>query len=143
MEDEPPLRRPGFFSRLRGGRPDHRKDKTAERATTTKKIQIPKIFLQDFSSGVGEQRPLQEAEEQQETLSSKGGSRRRSRRERERKEREEDKERRRVEKELKKEGRKRERRAESRGGEQLTPAPPGGASGPRQSCSSPHGDTYF
>ncbi|CAL8327751.1 unnamed protein product [Gadus morhua 'NCC'] len=137
--EEPP-RRPGFFSRLRGGRPNRHKDTKAERANT-QKIQIPKIFLQDFSSGVGEERPLQEPEEQQELLSSRG--RRRRRRERELKEREEEKERRRVEKELKKEGRKRDRKAEWPRGKKLTPTSPGSLSGAQHSCSSPHSDSYF
>ncbi|CAL8268851.1 unnamed protein product [Boreogadus saida] len=134
--EEPP-RRPGFFSRLRGGRPNHHKDTKAERANT-QKIQIPKIFLQDFSSGVGEERPLQEPEEQ---LSSRG--RRRRRRERELKEREEEKERRRVEKELKKEGRKRDRKAEWPRGKKLTATSPGSLSGAQHSCSSAHSDSYF
>ncbi|CAL8264295.1 unnamed protein product [Lota lota] len=139
---EPP-KRPGFFSRLRGGHPNHGKDRNAE-TTTTKKIQIPTIFLQDFSSGVGEERPLQEAEEQQEPLCSR--ERRRRRREREQKEREEEKVRRRVEKELKKEGKKKKdrkdlqrRKEECHGGEPS----PRSVSGTHHSYSSPYTDSYF
>ncbi|KAG7281832.1 hypothetical protein CRUP_030342 [Coryphaenoides rupestris] len=95
-------KRPGFFSRLRGAQRNHGDDRKAGMVTTPPKIQVPKIFIQNSSDGLEEERPLAAVEEEQ--LSSR--ERRRRQRERERKEKEEEKVRKRMEKELKKTGRK-------------------------------------
>ncbi|KAK0149419.1 TBC1 domain family member 10A [Merluccius polli] len=149
---EPP-KRPGFFSRLRGGHPKHGKDRQAKTATTTtpQNIQVPKIFIQDFSDGVGEERPLEEVEQQQQQqqeqqqgqqgqqLSSK--DRRRKRREQER----EEKVRKRMEKELKKEGRKKGRKGLQWGKDECHGGEPSSCtvSETQARYATPHTDSYF
>ncbi|CAL8356914.1 unnamed protein product [Merluccius merluccius] len=124
---EPP-KRPGFFSRLRGGHPKHGKDRQAKTATTKtpQKIQVPKIFIQDFSDG-------------QEQLSSK--DRRRRRREQER----EEKVRKRMEKELKKEGRKKGRKGLQWGKDECQRGEPSSCtvSETQARYATPHTDSYF
>ena len=145
---EPP-KRPGFFSRLRGGHPKHGKDRQAKTATTPQKIQVPKIFIQDFSDGVGEERPLEEVEQQQEQQQQQGQQqehlsskdRRRRRREQER----EEKVRKRMEKELKKEGRKKGRKGLQWGKDECHGGEPSSCtvSETQARYATPHTDSYF
>ncbi|XP_068596803.1 TBC1 domain family member 10B [Brachionichthys hirsutus] len=83
-----PLKRLGLFRRGRGDQPKKTK-------TTTVKMQVPKILIQDFSDERVRETPL--IDEVEEKLSSR--ERRRQRRERERKEKEEERLRKKSEKE--------------------------------------------
>lgn len=98
----------GLFRRLRG----EQSKKTKEKGEP-KKIQVPKILIQDFSDGVGKGRTLEEEEEEEEKLSSR--ERRKRWREQERREKEEETLRKKREKELEKERERERRKPKSRG----------------------------
>uniref|UniRef100_A0A3B4UPR4 TBC1 domain family, member 10C n=1 Tax=Seriola dumerili TaxID=41447 RepID=A0A3B4UPR4_SERDU len=106
-EQEPssPSKRFGLFRRLRGEQPKKAKKKAE------KKMQVPKILIQDFSDETTTGKLVEE--EGEEKLSSR--ERRRRRREQERREKEEERLRKKKEKEMEKERERERKKPQTRG----------------------------